>query len=525
MSEALRQAIIILRGMWKYRWIGLLIAWVVGALGMVTIKFLPDKYEAEARIFVNTDSILKPLMAGMAVQLNDVQRIAMLSRIVISRPNVEKIVHSVGLDAKATSREDYAKLVDGVLKVLTIKETGSANLYLLTYRDPIPERAKRVVELLTSMFIESGQGNKINDSDSAKKFLDEQIVAYEKKLQETENRLKEFKLRNLGMTPGEGGGFFARLSQLNVLLTQAQLELRQAENSRDSFKRALEKEERDMESAVTAPSISVGSTAGGSITEINARIDATKRNLDALLLRYTENHPDVVGTRRVIKELEEQRRQLQLARKSGDSPPPPPAASGPRAYDQIKMALANAEAEVAAARARVTEYAARLDRLKESAKLMPQLEAEFVQINRDYDLNKKSYENLVSRRESASMSSDMQSVAGVVDFRVIDPPRVSPKPVVPNRLLLLPLSLMLAIGTGFAAAFVATELRPTFYDERTLREALGLPVLGAVSVIVNPLMRKKQRNGLVMFLLGSGALVGVYVAGFAYLALRDVLVV
>lgn len=520
MSEVLRRAVLILRGTWRYRWLGLLVAWLIGALGMVTIKFLPDKYEAAARIFVNTESMLKPLMVGMAVQLNDIQRVGMLSRIVISRPNVEKIVHSVGLDAKATSKEDYDRLVDDVLKVLTIKETGNTNLYMLTFRDTMPERAKRVVELLTSTFIESGQGNKISDADAAKKFIDEQIVTYEKKLLETENRLKEFKLRNLGMTPGEGGGYFARMSQMNALLIQAQLELRQAENSRDAFKRGLEKEEHDMAPAANAPSI-----AGGSIAEIDARIDGTKRNLDALLLKYTENHPDVVGARRVIKELEEQRRQLQLARKTSDAPAPQPAASGPRAYDQLKVALAGAEANVAASRARVAEYAARLDRLKESAKLMPQIEAEFAQINRDYEINKKNYENLVSRRESASMSSDMQSVGGVVDFRVIDPPRVSPKPVAPNRLLLLPLSLLLALGAGFAAAFVAMELHPTCYDDRSLREVSGLPVLGVVSVIVNQSMRRKRRNVLIGFLLGSGTLLGSYVAGFAYLALRDILVV
>jgi polysaccharide chain length determinant protein (PEP-CTERM system associated) len=519
MSEVLRQATIILRGTWKYRWLGLLIASAVGALGIVTIKLIPDKYEAAARIFVNTDSILKPLMAGMTVQLNDNQRIGMLSRIVISRPNVEKIVHSVGLDAKATSKEDSERLIDDVLKVLAIKETGNANLYMLTFRDTVPERAKRVVELLASTFIESGQGNKISDTDAAKKFIDEQIVTYENKLQEAENRLKEFKLRYLGLNPGEGKDYFTRMSEMNAQMNQAQLELRQAEYSRDAFKHGLEKEEHDMAPTAMAPS-----NSGGSIAEIDARIDAIRRNLDALLLKYTETHPDVVATRRVIKELEEQRGQLQLARKTNDAPAPQFAASGPRAYDQLKVALAGAEANVGASRARVAEYAARLNRLKESAKLMPQLEVELAQINRDYEINKKNYENLVARRESANMSSEMQSVSGVADFRLIDPPRVSPQPVTPNRLLLLPLSLLLALGAGFAAAFVAMELHPTCYDGRTLREVSGLPLLGVVSVIINESMRRKQRNGLIRFLMGIGTFLGVYVAGYVYLAMKSALV-
>lgn len=516
MDEVRRQAVLVLRGMWKHRWLGLLMSWAVGAIGVLSINFIPDKYEAAARIFVNTESILKPLMVGMTVQPNDNQRIAMLSRIVISRPNVEKIAHTVGLDAKSSSKEEYERLIDDLLKVLAIKETGSANLYMLTFRDTIPERAKRVVESLATIFIESGLGNKTSDADAAKKFIDDQIVIYEKKLQDAENRLKEFKLRYLGMTPGEGKDFFARMSEMSALLSQAQLELRQAENSRDAFKRGLENEEHDIAPVAVAPS-----AAGGSIAEIDARIDSIRRSLDGLLLKYTESHPDVVGTRRVIRELEEQRRQLLLTHKKGDAPQPQFTGSGPRAYDQLKVALAGAEANVAALRARVTEYSARASRLKESARLMPQLEVEFAQLNRDYDVNKKNYESLVARRESASMSSEMQSVSGVADFRLIDPPRVSPRPVVPNRLLLLPLSLLAALGAGFAAAFVAMELRRTFYDSRMLREVTGLPVLGVVSMIISESTRRKQRTGLKRFLMGTGAFLGVYAAGFAYLALQS----
>ena len=516
MDEVRRQAILILRGMWKHRWLGLIAAWVVGVIGFLVIDSIPDKYEAAARIFVNTESILKPLMVGMTVQPNDNQRIAMLSRIVISRPNVEKIAHTVGLDARSTSKQDYEGLIDDLLKVLTIKETGSANLYMLTFRDTVPERAKRVVESLATIFIESGLGNKTSDADAAKKFIDDQIVIYDKKLQEAENRLKEFKLRYLGMTPGEGKDFFARMSEMSSLLSQAQLDLRQAEYSRDAYKHGLESEERDIAPVVVAPS-----AAGGSIAEMDARIDSIKRNLDALLLKYTEGHPDVMGTRRVIKELEEQRRELLLTRKKGDAPAPQSAASGPRAYDQLKVALAGAEANVASLRARVAEYAARVNQLKESAKLMPQLEVEFAQLNRDYDVNKKNYESLVARRESASMSSEMQSVSGVADFRLIDPPRVSPRPVAPNRLLLLPLSLLLALGAGLGAAFVAMEFRRTFLDVRMLREITGLQVLGVVSMIISEPMRRTRRVSLNKFLVGVGAFLGVYGVAFAYLALQS----
>lgn len=517
MDEIVRQLIITLRGMWRYRWLGLAVAWGVAAIGAIGVMLFQEKYEASARIFVNTASILKPLMQGMTVQPNDDQRISMVSRVIISRPNVEKLVQAIGLDADVANREQFEKQVDRVTKSLDIKGAGRDNLYTLTFRDPDPEVARNGVAQLASMFISTGEGGKAGDTEAAKKFVDEQIALYEKKLQEAENRLKEFKLRYLGMSPGEGAGYFARLSETNALLTRAQLELREAENSRDALLRGLKSSEDASTNLYSGPS-----AASVQLAEVDSRIESQRRNLDTLLQRYTENHPDVVGARRVIGELEEQRQRLIAERrKEPVSSPLPAPSSGPRASEQLRVQLATAEAAVASLRTRVAEYSQRYNQLKASATLMPQLEAEFAQLNRDYDINKKNYESLVSRRESVSISEDMQGVSGVADFRMIDPPRVSPKPVMPNRRLLLPLVLLLALGAGIGAAYIAHESRPTFYDRRTLAEVTGLPILGAVSLVLSPAAKTAVNSNVTRFVMGFSLLVGLFVAAFAVLLLTS----
>ena len=515
MDELLRHATITIRSMWRYRWIGLAVAWSVAAIGFTTILFIPDRYEASARIYVNTASILKPLMTGLTVQPNDDQRIAGLSHILITRPNVEKLVQTVGLDANSKSSEEYDRLIDRITKTLEIKTAGK-DIYSLSYRDEVPERAKQTVQQFTSMFIESGKGGKIDETDTAKKFIDEQIAVYEKKLQDAENRLKDFKLRYLGMAPGEGAGYFARLSETSALLTRAQLELREAENSRDAFKRGLASEDPYLSpsSSSTTPA-----TTNADVSDIEARLDAMRRNLDVLLQKYTDSHPDVVGAKRVIKELEEQRRQLIASRPKSFTPQITSNGGGIRASEQLKVSLASAEAAVASLRIRVSEYTARYNQLKAAATLMPQLESEFAQLNRDYDVNKKNYESLVSRRESASISGDMQIVSGVADFRLIDPPRVSPQPVAPNRKLLLPIALLIALLSGIGAAFVAKELRPTFYDKRSLSAATGLPVLGSVSLVMTASQRHNNRRDTIQFIGGVGALLVTYLAGFIALTI------
>ena len=90
MQEVIAQLHAAARGMWKHRWLGVVVAWSVALVGTIAVYRVPNQYEASARIHVDTLSILKPLMAGLAVQPDIDQQISMLSRTLISRPNVEK---------------------------------------------------------------------------------------------------------------------------------------------------------------------------------------------------------------------------------------------------------------------------------------------------------------------------------------------------------------------------------------------------------------------------------------------------
>ena len=155
MDELLGQVISVLKGIWKFRWPGLAVAWVVALVGVVVVWSVPDRYEASARIYVDTQSILKPLMSGLAVQPNIEQQISMLSRTLISRPNVEKLVRMADLDLASTNKSTQDALIDRVSRGLQIRNAGRDNLYTLSYIDENPEKAKRVVQALMSIFVES----------------------------------------------------------------------------------------------------------------------------------------------------------------------------------------------------------------------------------------------------------------------------------------------------------------------------------------------------------------------------------
>ena len=189
------------------------------------------------------------------------------------------------------------------------------------------------------------------------------------------------------------------------------------------------------------------------------------------------------------------------------------------AVQELSRMMAISEVQVAALKARVSEYGGRYNQLKASLKTAPQLEAEAVQLNRDYAIHKKNYEDLVSRRESAAMSGDLDVASGLADFRLIDPPRVSPQPVFPNRPLLLPLALLAALVGGLAAAFAASQLRPVFFHPAELRSKFELPILGMVSSVMSDVGVRQRRVDRLRFLAASGSLALLFVAGLTVMSL------
>ncbi len=530
MNPVIAETLDYARGMWRRRFVGLIVAWIVGIAGLVAVIAIPDKYEASARVYVDTQSVLKPLMSGLAVQPNVDLQVAMISRTLITRPNMEKLVRMADLDLEAKTPEQRDAMIDRLLKGIQMGGSPADNIYTINYRDPSTDRAKRVVDSLLSIFVESGLGDKRRDTQKAQQFIDQQIQEYERRLQESERRLKDFKLKNLSSYGGNSDALSA-MAALEGQLSAARIELRATTQSRDALKRELAGEEpvflpdpSDESSPQRADEAPLG------VPELDGRIDSLRKNLDELLRTYTEQHPDVIGTRRVLAEIEKERdkqleakkaaraaqaaklatRQIDPKRSSLDRNP---------VYQQLKLSLAEAEANTASLRGRVDEIESKLAQLRATARLKPELEEELTQLNRDYAVQKANYDNLTARRESAMMTSQLEQTASVADFRIIDPPRVSNKPVAPNRLLLLGGAFLVSIAAGVFGSLVFSQLFPVFHSVRGLRRTTQRPVLGTISLqTVSPVLKRRRVSNYAFF-GGIAALVAAFGSALAILLL------
>jgi polysaccharide chain length determinant protein (PEP-CTERM system associated) len=524
MSTFVPQLAEALRGMWQGRWLGLAVAWLMAIAGTMAIVLMPDKYEATARVYVDTQSVLKPLLHGLAVQPNVEQEVAILSRTLISRPNLQTLVRMTDLDLAIKTPEEREKLIDSLSRMVYIRGAGQ-NLYTIGFAHPQPSQARRVVQSLLSIFVESGLKPKSKDAGHAQRFIEEQITHYEQRLTEAENRLKEFKLKNLDLNTPQGRDFFGGMAAVTEGLQEARSLLREAEMSRDALKQQVASEEERPPQLIDT--LAESGPVVVSTPELDVRIGRLTKALDEMLLRFTDNHPDVLNTRRIIKEAEaqreEERKRLTEEHEKRKRATASPNSQGNQVDPQLKLAMAEAEAQVARLRARVREHEQRLAQFRQRARSVPEREAQRTQLDRDYAIQKQNYDTLVARRESALMSGEVQAATGVADFRIVDPPQVSPNPVAPNRRMLIPVALLASLLAGLAASYFFSVLHPTFHDSHSLKRIAKRPILGAVTLIRSREVLLRGRRRALAFFGGIGALAATYAAALTFVFFRGLL--
>ena len=508
MGEILGQVVDALHGMWRKRWIGLAVAWIAATAGLVAISRFQDKYEATARVYVDTKTVLRPLLRDLTVEPDLTQTLGLLTQTLITRPNIERLIGIVDLGAAQMTTEQRDALIERLIrKDIRISGSGRESVFAFNYRHTDPEKARAIVQALVSMFVESDLGSKRRDAEDARAFIDEQIRNYEARLAEAEGRLKDFKIRNLGMSDPGGKDYFARISMLTEESGKLSLELRAAEQSRDALKRELDGERMQL-----VPDDPIVATEAPPNPDIEGRLDAQRKLLDDLLRRYTDLHPDVIATRRLLDRLEEQKQQYQENWRKSAAAKQAIAKRTPvvdPTTQQVKLALAEAEASVASLKVRVAEAQSKLGQLRAAASKVPQIEAEYAQLNRDYSVIRGNYEALVARREKASLSEDVDSTR-VAQFRVIDPPRSAQDPVFPNRAALAPAALVAGLVAGLLASLAVSQFVPVVTSVKQLRELAGRTVLGSISAQPTiELVRSRRRSNL-SFGGGLAALVGAY---------------
>lgn len=483
------------RGTWRFRWWMLGIAWAISVVGWSIVAKLPDEFQASARVYVDTSSVLRPLLKGIAINTGDTrQTIFLMTRTLLSRPNMEKVMRMTDLDLQANTDAERDSIVDELKERIQLSGTSRENLYTISFTADSAEHAKLVVKSLLTIFMETNLGEVRKDQDSAAKFLEQQKAEYERRMRELENELTRFKQRNLDFLPDGSGGYYDRIRDGKEKIAAVTLELSLLQERLDATRGQIEGEE---------PSFGLGPAMEGEMRiasgDIDRRIQTMQLRLDELQVKYTNRHPDVAQTRQSLANLKTQRAQFIAEAKRNAS------SDGGTAlynvdknpiYQQMRMTMLGLEADVAAKQRLLEVLEGQVGDLENSVDKVLALEAQRRDLQSDYEIVKKNHKVLEARLESARIGRKADSTSDNVRFRVVDPPRAPSTPSGPNRVLLSSMVLLGGLIVGFGVAFLMSQFRPTFDERQILSDTLGLPVLGSVNMVwtSDQVRARKVRN-------------------------------
>ncbi|HEX2760192.1 MAG TPA: hypothetical protein VHM27_06750, partial [Rhizomicrobium sp.] len=332
-------------GMWRYRWWGLAAAWAICVGGWVLVQALPNKYESAAKVYIDTDTLMRPLMAGLAVNPDVNQEVDVMMKSLITRPSIEQVVKLSDPAMANASRSALADKVTEVQQNIALRPLETKNLFSISYTSSNPAYAQNVTQSLVMMLVNSNLGTQRRNVDGVQSFLDQQIAKYEAQLRDMEKRRADFRTTHLEYYSSTSDGDPANIidkAHAETLDAQNQLMIESAK--RDSLSAQLRGVPATLK--VEAPPPLVVNAGQGATSDLSQATLA----LANLRSRFTESHPDVVAQKNLVERLKAQ----QSAANSPDSPTYQAHQGVPNpVYINLQSRLADAAANVALQRRRL----------------------------------------------------------------------------------------------------------------------------------------------------------------------------
>jgi polysaccharide chain length determinant protein (PEP-CTERM system associated) len=477
---------IAVHSVWNRRWLALAIAWGVCLLGWLIVALIPSSYESSARIMVRPQTVLSEKVGITAGERR--KAIEQLQQSLNSSANLERVVKGTELGTSIASEAELAGTISTLRKDIAIKpDITNENVFSITAQHKSPGMARDIVQKLIDIAAEENIAGDRAETSKTLKFLDAQLEARQKQLQEAEAKRVAFETQNMGMLPGSGSASM-RMEAARAEMSQIDSQLIQARSASAALSSQLAGTPRTL--AGTG-----GGSGGGALAAAQGELASMKAR------GYTDSHPDVIAIRNQISILRSQGG----GGGGGASGIPNPA------YASLQSMLAERQASVTALTARKTALQSEISEFTAKQISQPGVAAEYSRISRDYEVLKTQYDKLLADREAIRLRGQVETETGTVQFQVVDEPGVPSAPSKPNRPLLLAMVLLGGIAAGAGIAFALGHLQTSFPTAAKLEKASGLPVIGSISQMLTSSQRAERRRKLVQFAGGSAALVGAFV--------------
>ncbi len=432
-------------------------------------------YKASTLVLVSPQRVPEAFVQATVTSRVE-ERLQSIAQEVMSRTRLEQIITEYNLyesQAKRLPKEQLVELMRRNIKVELPTKKDDKGYFTISFIGDNPQMVTTIANRLASLFIEENLRLREQQAVGTTEFLTAELAIAKKKLDDMESAVAGYKRRHMGELPEQRDTNIKILEQLQNQNQKLGENLRAAQDR----KLFIQKQMSDME--MPAPTAAAGSqttTNESAGAEMGPSYEAMKerltRDLEMLLTRYTENHPDVVAAKKRLADLERNKSAYDARDFRKD----------PR-YKELKNQLTLTDMEIkrlsdesAGVSEQISKYFSRIERT-------PAREQDMAALLREYESTKDSYERLLKKSQDAQQAENLEKRQKGEQFRVIDPARLPERPFSPDIPKILLISLIAGLGAGVAAAFLREQMDRSFHDSGDVEITLGIKVLATIPKI------------------------------------------
>jgi len=449
----------------RRRWYILTPLFLALIFGIYYAATAPRIYEATTLVMVEPQQVPKEFVRSVVTDDAE-SMLNIISQQLTSRTYLERIVDDFNLVPKNRPDiliEDVIEAMKQKIKIRVKRDRRGTDTFSVSYQSTSPKRAMEITNALASNFIQANMIEREYQAADTNTFLEGELETVRKRLIEKEDELKEYRQRYMGELPEQLGSNLSVLQGLQNQLTAKEASLRD-----------LKIRLAEVESQAAASSEGV--------TDPND-IGSLKRKLDDLLMRYTENHPDVTRLKNRIEELEK----LPADGTTGQ------ISNRPFSYKKTELLRDKSalEFQIAQLQSQIRIYQLRVEET-------PKREQELISLRRDYDNVDNIYKSLLKRKLESEISISMERKQKGEKYRVIDLAQIPKRPIEPDLKRIFMLTLAAGFGLGCGLAFLLEFLDSSYRRPEKVEEDFKIPVIATIPAIytVKTVFQKRIDMGL-----------------------------
>jgi succinoglycan biosynthesis transport protein ExoP len=457
-------------------------------VGVLLVWKLPRTYQATTTVAISSARVA-PTVVG-AVEMDKADRMRAVSQLLLGRSVLERTARlehmdqgqsidaaiatlrggiSVSLPDSITPGGASSATATGNQQQLTPDQKAALDTYQVSYIDDTPEDAQRILNRLAQVFVqENSKALEIRAQDTSQ-FIDGQLRASEARLGLLEQKLRQMKESYMGRLPEQTN---ANLAMVGAM--QRQLESNATTMRGEQDRLALI--ERQIEAMSGNADDMVASMKGTPQESAQSRVVSLRRQLADAQLVFTDKHPEVIRLKQELSDAEKAAA-AERARPAADRMAILNANGDYRALvkerEQTKLRIAELQHQQTAVNDQIRAYQARVE-------AAPRVEQELVSLNRAYDLERSSYNDLSQKKQAALLNEEVQRKQGSEQFAVLIPAGLPSEPFKPKPLRVMLMAIAAGLVLGGAAAVGREYLDRSVHDARGLRDEFELPVLAEI---------------------------------------------